>query len=129
MLFAQDRCCGIVLAKVQQKLRQLGLVKEPLVTFSMRGADLLSLCPAVPFAGGGDGSAMGGETDEECGIAIFFARQLTDVQLTAPTHFRCPGIAQMRIVRPDDAFGWSKPILILHQRADRFGHVLIAQVP
>src|SRR5437016_10081585 len=80
MLFAQDRCCGIVLAKVQQKLRQLGLVKEPLVTFSMRGADLLSLRPALPFAGGGDGSAMGGETDEECGVAIFFAHQLTDVQ-------------------------------------------------
>ncbi len=59
-----------------------------------------------------------------------FTRQLTDVQLAATRHRCLAGVADVRVVCPDDhPAGALVTVEVDHQLIQRVGHVAVAQVP
>jgi hypothetical protein len=71
-----------------------------------------------------------GEADQHGIAAVALAYEPADVQLAALAHLRGSGVAEMRIVRPDDDLGTpALPTEVRHQFLECLGHVAIAQVP
>ena len=105
-------------------------MEQRIAAAGKRRPDALALSHAIPVGGGRNRPMIRGEADQHGIAAIFLARQLADIQLAALTHRCCPGVAQMRIMRPDDDLGMPTfAAEVSHQRLQRLDHVAVAQVP
>jgi hypothetical protein len=85
---------------------------------------------AAPVIGGGDGTAVGGETDRTRLIRECLANDLPEVELAA-VELRGAGIAEVRIMRPYNDFRLSlmPNIEVVTQGPQGVEHVLITQIP
>ncbi len=105
-------------------------MEQGLPAAGKRRSYVLALGRAVPVGGGGDRPVVCGESDQHGLAAIFLAHQLADIHLPASTHRGCPGVAQMRIMRPDNDLGApTLPTEMRDQRLERLDHMAVAQVP
>ena len=92
------------------------------------GPDVLAMRDAIPCGSRRDGSGMGGESDRHHRSAKALPRQLPHVQLAALRHFGGPGVAQVRIVRPDDHPRLAARCSRKRRSViERVGHVTVAQ--
>ena len=82
-------------AQRQQKVRDPEFMKEQLVTSAHRFVDLLPLRRRIPLRCGRDRSGVRRESDQSRVVAVRFANQLSDVQLTAASHLRRARIAEV----------------------------------
>ena len=58
------------------------------------------------------------------------AHELSDVDLASPRHLGEPGVADVRVVLPDDdAARRAVTIQVGHEVVERVGHVPVAEVP
>ena len=80
-------------------------MEDRLVALGQSRRDVFQLSRRIPARGGRDGALIGGEPDEHGLMAMALADELTEVPLSSDAHLRCPGITQMRVMRPDHDFG------------------------
>lgn len=68
--------------------------------------------------------------DQHAVEPVLLAHELPHVPLTAPAHLRCPRVAQVRVVRPDDNLRTpGQAAEVGGERVKRLGHVAVSQVP
>ncbi len=87
---------------MRAKTRDAGVVEELLVTPIESGPDRFSLDRRSPVGRGTDRPGVGREADERALPPVAAACELADVELAAPRHVGCSGVADVGIVRPDD---------------------------
>jgi hypothetical protein len=105
-------------------------MEDRLVASGERWPDPLALGRPAPVGGGRDGAVVCREADQHGVLAVPLARELAEVQLSAPAHLRRPRVAQVRVVRPDDDLrARDLPLEGRGQGVERLGHVTVAQVP
>ena len=103
-------------------------MKQFLVAAGQCGANTFAFGRRAPVRCSCHRPGIGGETNSERATAKAFSYQLADVKLATRVHLGGPGIAQMRIVRPDNDFALAA-IKVAKQLIQRFEHVLVAQIP
>src|SRR3989442_9804149 len=90
----------------------------------------LAFCGAIPVGGGSDCAAVSAEPNQHRFLAILFPYQLPDIEFTRPAHFSGTGVAQMRIMGPENDFRLLPLICkTQNERVQRFSHVTVAQIP
>src|SRR5207302_5130099 len=99
---AAERIAGAT--PVGQRAHEAALAKGEFPAVRARWDNGLDPHLAVPIVGRRDGAPVGAETDQHRLLAISGAAKLADVELALPAHCRRRGIADMRVVRPDNRF-------------------------
>src|SRR5690349_3291356 len=91
---------------------------------------MLSLGWFIPVRCGRDRPSVGRETDKSGGPTVTLPNKLSKIQFAAFSHLGLAGVAEMRVVRPDDRL-WILVMLpqVLQQRIEGVRHMCIPQVP
>jgi hypothetical protein len=104
-------------------------MEQRLIAAGKRRPAALALGWRPSVGGGRDRAVMRGEADQHGVAAVPLAYELADVQLAALACLRCPRVAEMRIVRPDDRFRLVASIEVPNQVFNCLDHVPVAQIP
>src|SRR5712671_4851277 len=112
---------------IRQRAHDAALAKGELPAVRARRGNSLDLHRAVPIIGGRDGATVGAEADQHRLITISRTAELADVELALPAHRGRRGVADMRVVRPDD--GLRLRTARTHQYLQRIEHMAVAQIP
>src|SRR5205085_7375029 len=92
---------AITLAKVNPETRLISSVKQFLVTAGQGWANTFTFGRRAPVRCCRNHPTICAEADGEGALAKAFPHELADVKLAARMHLCGPGIAQMRVMRPD----------------------------
>ena len=118
------------IGQIKKESRNIGLMKPELIAFGKRRSHPLHLAGIVPVGSRSHRPAISRESNQHSIGSVFLANQLADVELAPRAHFRCPRVAQVGVVGPDNDLGVeSLTSLVTDQRLDAFHHMGIAKVP
>src|SRR3954468_18109565 len=95
---------AVAVAQWQNEARRSAVMTNPLIAIRMRRADALDFQFAAPVGCRRHRAMVGAQSDRIASAAEFLAAQLADIVLAALRHLGRGGVADMRIVRPHDAF-------------------------
>jgi hypothetical protein len=130
----EARLCQLVgelvasrIAERELERRHPGVVAQPLVAVRARRSHAHAFHRSVPVVGGCDDPVIGAESHDEHVVAERLAAQMADVVLATRGHLGRRGIADVRVMLPDDKLGISATVG--EDRSQRIEHVLVAQVP
>ena len=114
---------GITIAQLKHKMRRLALVAEPLHAFSDRRPDIFDLHGAAPLGGSRHSTVIGAKTNRIATLPEFLVAKLPDIVLTTSGHFGGFGVADVGIVRPNNAFAMLS--MVREQGLEGVEHVLV----
>src|SRR5258705_388988 len=117
--------------EAEQELLLARLVQQLLDTLVQRRPDPFALGRPIPIVGRGHGPGVRREADEPTLPRVPLAYELTDGELALTAQLGGARVADMGVVCPDDNLRGSAalPGEVLNERVERFGHVVVAQVP
>ena len=115
---------GLAVAQTKHKMRCLALVADPLDAFLDRRPDILDFHGPAPLGGSRHGTVIGAKTNRIAILTEFLAAELTDIVLTTSGHFGGFGIADVGIVRPNNAFAMLA--MVGEQGLEGVEHMLVA---
>src|SRR5262245_60678583 len=112
----------------QQAIVLASPVQHVFPTVLARFGDVHHLHRRFPLAGGDHTAPVRSEADYDCvSRPVIVADQLPDVDHIVVGHVRVPGVADVRIVLPDDRLGVG--VVLFEEAVERVGHVAVADIP
>ena len=90
------------LAEGQAENAPADVVEEGLVAPGKGRTDALRSAGASQFERRRDGAAVGREADQDRVAAVLLAHELADIPFALYAHMGRPGVAEVRVMRPDD---------------------------
>ena len=118
---------GLAVTQTKHKMWCLALVAKPLDASLDRRSDVLDFHGPAPLGGSRHhGAVIGAETSRIAILTEFLAAELTDVVLTAGGHFGRFGVADVGIVRLNNAFAVFA--MISKQDLEGVKHMVVTQI-
>jgi len=108
------QCVAQVTARIRppigERARHAGVAEQPLPTVLAGGQNVLDVHRLIPVIRRCHSAAIGAKADGHPPVAVSGPAQFAEVEFALPTHAGGSGVADVRIVRPDDGLGVSTRI-------------------
>ena len=105
-------------------------VQQRLVAALQHLADAHTLWGCAPVRSRGERPLVGREADQDGVASVAFAHGLAEVELAVGRHVGRAGVADVRVVLPDDDAGVTvHPVEVGGEMVERVGHVAFTEVP